>query len=64
MAALAVRETAGQVYGRIVDDSRDGSTTLQSLTIGEVLSPTHTSANCCETTSQGLFSDLTMCVAS
>ncbi len=27
-AALAVCEIAGQVYGRIVDDSRDSSTTL------------------------------------
>ncbi|DBA98306.1 TPA: hypothetical protein ACH3X1_001226 [Trebouxia sp. C0004] len=54
-AASAVREMATQVYGRMADDSRDRSTMLQSLTTGEVLSPIGTSANCFETTSQGIF---------
>ncbi|DBA92430.1 TPA: hypothetical protein ACH3X1_002667 [Trebouxia sp. C0004] len=54
-AASAVHEMATQVYGRIADDSRDRSTTLQSLTTDEVLSPIGTSANCFETTSQGIF---------
>jgi len=49
-AALAVRDMAGQVYGRMVDDCRDKSTTFESLKAGEVLSPTDTSASCCETT--------------
>ncbi|DBA87913.1 TPA: hypothetical protein ACH3X1_004901 [Trebouxia sp. C0004] len=35
-AASAVHEMATQVYGRMADDSRDRSTTLQSLTIDEV----------------------------
>ncbi|KAL0035440.1 hypothetical protein WJX77_006457 [Trebouxia sp. C0004] len=35
-AASAVHEMATQVYGRIADDSRDRSTTLQSLTTDEV----------------------------
>ena len=35
-AALAVRDMAGQVYGRMVDDCRDKSTTFESLKAGEV----------------------------
>jgi hypothetical protein len=49
-AALVLREMAGQVYGRMVDDCRDKSTTLESLKAGEVLGPTGTSASYFETT--------------
>ena len=63
-AVSAVHETAVQVYGRMVDDSKDRSTTFDCMTTGEVLSPTGTSANCFETTSQGVFQNLTTCVAS
>ena len=35
-AAPVVREMAVQVYGRMVDDSKDRSTTFESLTTGEV----------------------------
>ncbi len=38
-AASAVREMAVQVHGRMVDDSKDQSTTFESLATGEVLSP-------------------------
>ncbi len=63
-AASAVREMAVQVYGRMVDDSKDRSTTFESLTTGEVLSPASTSANCFDTTAQGIFRNLPTRVAS
>jgi len=54
-AALAVREMAWQVYGRMANDCRDKSTTFESLKAGEVLSPTDTFASCCETKWQCIF---------
>ncbi len=51
-AALVLREVAGQVYGRMVDDCRDKSTTFECLKAGEVLTPTDTSTSCIETTLQ------------
>ncbi len=37
-----MREMAGNVYGRMVDDHKDKSITFESLKAGEVLSPTDT----------------------
>ncbi len=43
------------MYGRMVDDCREKSTTSESLKAGEALSPTDASAKCFETGLQCIY---------